>query len=158
MLHLPPELLVLLISALPITEVRIGIITGKLLGLPLEATVFWAIIGNMLPMFFLLKWLKPVSKLLIKHSKFFEKILKTIFEKTHKKHSHKFDEIGAIFLVAFIAIPFPGTGAWTGALLAFLFNIPYWRALVLIFLGIVGSAIIVSLGVSGLTEIRHLLG
>lgn len=65
-------------------------------------------------------------------------------DKTHAKHSHKMDIIGDIALISFVAIPLPGSGAWTGVLVAYLFGVPYKKSLFLISTGIVLSAIIVS--------------
>ncbi len=153
---LPPEALVFLTSMLPIVELRGGIPLGLLLNLPIEAAFVWAQLGNLFPIFFILKLLGPVSDFLIKHFKFFEKFFHKLFTLTRQKHSQKFEEWGAVFLVTFIAIPLPGTGAWTGALLAFLFNIPYWRAILLILLGNLGAGILISLGVGSAVEVAKM--
>jgi len=156
-MQLPAELIVVVVSAIPVLELRGAIPVGKLLGLTMEASFFWAIIGNMLPIFFIMKFLDPVSKFLMKHSGWFNRVMTRLFEKTRAKHSKKFAEAGAIFLIIFIAIPLPGTGAWTGALIAYLFNIPYWKSILLIFLGVVGAAIIVSLTVETATQLPGLV-
>jgi uncharacterized membrane protein len=153
---LPRELIVLLISMLPVLE-RFGIPAGTYLGLPIEATVFWAILGNMIPVVFLLKLLGPVTSWLMRHSKWCHKIFTKIFEKTHLKHTHHFNRIGAAIIIIITAIPLPGTGAWTGALLAFLFNVPFWKALLYTFIGIVISTTIIALGVETATNAPAIL-
>lgn len=155
-MHLPREIIVLIISMMPVVE-RFGIPVGSYLGLPIEASVFWVILGNMIPVIFLLKLLKPVSNWLMQHSKWCHKIFTRIFEKTHLKHNHRFNRIGAAIIIMITAIPLPGTGAWTGALLAFLFDIPYWKALLYTFIGIVISTIIIALGVETATNIPTIL-
>jgi uncharacterized membrane protein len=156
------ELIVLLVSALPIGELRIGIPLGAYLGLPLEVSAFWAVIGSILPMFFILAFLDPVSKFLMKHSKFINKLLTGIFERTRKKHTKTMETVGSVFLVILVALPVPLIGgAWTGALVCYLFNVPYWKSILIIFLGLLGAAAIMSLGVIGANEIpgfvRYLL-
>ncbi|MDD3170245.1 MAG: small multi-drug export protein, partial [Candidatus Pacebacteria bacterium] len=64
---------------------------------------------------------------------------------TRQKHSERFNKSKELALVLFVAIPFPVTGAWTGSLCAFLFDIPFARALPLIFLGVVIAGVIVAL-------------
>jgi len=150
---LPPQLIVILISTLPVGELRIGIPVGVALGLSLEESVFWGITGSMLPVLILLKLLGPISNWLMKHSKFLKKLLSHVFEKTRLKHTKKFQEAGALFLLGFVAIPLPGTGAWTGTLLAFLFGLPYWKSTGLILVGVLVDAVIISLGVTAFTQL-----
>lgn len=154
---IPKELIVVGVSMLPIAELRGAIPVGLFLGMPIEAAFFWAELGNMIPLFFILKLLGPISKWLMAHSKFFHHLFTKIFEKTRSKHSKKFEELGAIFLATFVAIPLPGTGAWTGALIAFLFDIPYWRALLILFIGNLGAGLLISFGIGGAMEIIKFL-
>ncbi len=91
------------------------------------------------------------------HSKRFNKFLTRVFETTRAKHSRRFDQIGALVLFLVVAIPFPGSGAWTAAVLAYLFNIPYWKAFLLIFCGITGAAVIVSLVVESAIHVPLIL-
>jgi uncharacterized membrane protein len=123
----------------------------------MEAVFFWAIVGNTLPVFFLLKYLEPAAKWLIAHSKRFDRFLTKVFETSRAKHSLRFERIGALVLFLVVAIPFPGSGAWTAAILAYLFNVPYWKAFVLIFCGITGAAVIVSLAVESAIHLPWIL-
>lgn len=116
---------------------------------PIEAYCI-AIIGNMVPVVFILKYINPISKYLMSRSKFFNKFFTFLFERTRRKHSEKFEKWGALALITFVAIPLPVTGGWSGALAAFVFGIPFKKALPLISLGIVIAGIIVmglSLGI-----------
>ncbi|MDP2624985.1 MAG: small multi-drug export protein [Candidatus Peregrinibacteria bacterium] len=142
------------IAMLPILEVR-GAIPFALgvLGMPLAQAFFWAVLGNILIVAILLKFLDPVTKILMKHSKWFDRFLTDLFHKTRHKHSTRFNEAGAIFLIGFVAIPLPITGAWTGSLVAFLFGVRFWPALTLISIGIVGAATLISLGFESITTI-----
>lgn len=153
----PSQLIVLLISTLPVAELRVGIPVGVALGLSLEESIFWGVIGSMIPSLIILKILGPVSDWLMKHSKLLKKILTRIFEKTRLKHSKKYQEVGALCLLGFVAIPLPGTGAWTGTLVAFLFGLPYWKSIGLILIGVLIDAVIISLGVTAVTHIPNFI-
>lgn len=138
------ELLVAIFSASPILELKGGIPMGKLLGLPIEAAFFWAIIGNTIPVPILLKYLEPIGNWLMKHSKWIHQYLSRVLEATRDKHHPRFQRLGAIILLPVTAIPFPGSGAWTAALIAYLFKVPFKKAFLLIFAGIICGGLIVS--------------
>lgn len=147
------ELLVLIISALPIGELRAGILVGLSWKLNPWLVFFLATIGNFLPVLPLLYLLEPVSKLLRSRSHWLNIKLESLFTKTRRKHSDRLNRYGALGLALFVAIPSPGTGAWTGCLLAFLFDLDKKYALPAILAGILGAGFIVlgfSLGVFSL--------
>jgi len=153
--NFPPELATFIISMLPISELRgaIPVAIGVYNLNPIEAYSI-AVIGNMIPVIFILKYIDPISKYLMSKSKFFDKFFTFLFERTRKKHNGKFEKWGALALITFVAIPLPVTGGWSGALAAFVFGIPFKKALPLIFLGIMIAGLIVmglSLGVFILT-------
>lgn len=148
-MNIPPELIVFFSSMLPITELRGAIPLGFAMGLPAEAVFFWALLGNILPCFFILWALGPISKFLMRHSKFFKDFFTKLFDKTRTKHEETVIKYGAIFLIIFVAIPLPGSGGWTGSLIAFLFGMPYWKAMGYIVTGLTMAAIIITLGVNG---------
>lgn len=157
MSFLPKQLLVFLISGLPLLEVQAGIPLGYFLGMSYEAAFFWSVLGTMCAVMIVLKVLGPISDWLMKHSKFFHKFFTKIFETTRKKHSTKFNDIGAIFLIGYVAVPLPGAGAWSGALIAFLFGIPYWKAIGLIFAGNLIAATLVIAGVGSVVEVSKFI-
>jgi uncharacterized membrane protein len=150
---LPKEILVALAAASPILEIKGSIPLGRLLNIPIEATFFWSITGNILITYILLKYIDPVSKWLAKHSKWFKAFLAKIFEQTRVKHSKKFEQIGTLLLIPIAALPFPGSGAWTAAIIAYLFNIPIKKALPIIITGTICGAILLCTLVYGIAQL-----
>ncbi|MCK5084654.1 MAG: small multi-drug export protein [Candidatus Pacebacteria bacterium] len=151
--NFPPELATFIVSMLPISELRgaIPLAIGVYHLNPVEA-YFLAVIGNMIPVIFILKYIDPISKYLMFKSKSFNKFFTLLFEHTRRKHNGKFEKWGALALITFVAVPLPVTGGWSGALAAFVFGIPFKKALPLISLGIMIAGVIVtglSLGVWG---------
>lgn len=150
---LPPELAIFIISMLPVSELRgaIPMAIGVYHLSPLQAYVI-AVIGNIVPVIFILKYIEPVSNYLASKSKFFKMFFMRLFEYTRKKHNGKFEKWGALALITFVAIPLPITGGWSGAIAAFVFGIPLKKALPLISFGIMIAGVIMtglSLGVWG---------
>lgn len=151
--QLSPELSVFIISMLPVSELRgaIPMAIGVYHLNPLQAYVI-AVIGNIIPVIFILKYIEPISNYLMLKSKLFKTFFTRLFEYTRKKHNGKFEKWGALALITFVAIPLPITGGWSGAIAAFVFGIPFKKALPLISLGIMIAGVIVmglSLGVWG---------
>jgi len=134
---------------LPITELRGAIPLGFVMGLPAETTFLYALVGNFLPVFLILWVLDPISKFLSRHIAFFKNFFDKLYKRTHDKHKDAIEKYGPIFLIIFVAIPLPGSGAWTGSLVAFLFGIKYWKALTYIFIGLFGAATLITLGITG---------
>jgi len=101
-----------------------------------------AIIGNLLPVPFILLFLDSGSRLLSK-VRFFERILSWFFERTRRrgKMIERYERIG---LALFVAIPLPVTGAWTGSVAAVLFGMKFKHALLSIFIGILIAGVIVT--------------
>lgn len=132
----PSEILVLLLAMAPISEVRGAIPLGiYTFSLPFWKVFLIALLGSTLSIVIILLLLDSVSKFLSEKSKFFKKFFEWLFEKTRKKLNkriEKYEEWG-IFLVS--AVPLPLFGVWTGALGAFLFDIPFKVAFPLLFFG-----------------------
>ncbi len=141
---LSPEVAVFITSMLPIIELR-----GAL---PMAINLFhivWpkafliSFIGNLIPVPFILWLLGPIVRLLSRVKpigRFFE----WLFKRTRRKGNaviEKYEEIG---LLAFVAIPLPGTGAWTGALIAFLFGLDFKKSFLVIALGVFIAGVIVT--------------
>jgi uncharacterized membrane protein len=141
------EYLKLLLTAMtPIGELRAAIPIGlTAFNLGVIETYIISVIGNMIPILFIIFLLEPTSNFLSKHFKFFKWFFNWLFEHTRKRHSHKFEVLEEITLVMFVAIPLPVTGAWSGALASFVFGIPPKKSLPLIFLGVLIAGIIVTL-------------
>ena len=145
------ELVVLIISALPLIELRGALpIAINLFHMPWYYAFPLAVIGNLLPVPFILLFLNTFSRLLNKIDTF-QRILQWLFEHTRRwgKIVERYERIG---LTLFVAIPLPVTGAWTGSLAAVLFRLKFRHAFLSIFIGIlIAGAIITCLSLLGWT-------
>ncbi len=134
---------VLALAASPISELR-GAIPWALLKhhFPWYYAFLLAVIGNLVPVPFLLLFLDTFSRLLSKIG-IFEKMLHWLFERTRRRGKiiNRYERIG---LVLFVAIPLPVTGAWTGSLAAVLFGLKFKHAFLSIFIGILIAGVIVT--------------
>lgn len=149
--NFPPELATFLIATLPIAELRASIpIALGVYDLPVVSSYVYSVLGNIFPLIFILWLLDPVSKWLSKHSRIFEKFFNWLFERTKKRFTKKYEKWGLVALVIFVAIPLPITGGWTGSIAAFLFGIPFKKALPLISLGVLIAGVIVTLASLGM--------
>ena len=139
---LPKELIVFLISLLPILELRGSILAAGFLKMEFLSTYIIAVIGNMLPIPFILLFIDKIFFWLKKTR------LKGFVEKIEKKAMSKSEQItkyGRLGLFLFVAIPIPGTGAWTGSLIASLLRMKIKDTLPWIFLGVLTAGLIMSL-------------
>ena len=165
---LPGELYVFVISMLPIIELRGSIPVGAAIGLPFYTNYFLSILGNMLPVPFILLFIPKILDFLSRF-KIFQPMVRRLKEKAEKKKSRvlvdgeaavgdrpRMSKKGFFALAIFVAIPLPGTGAWTGSLVASLFRLPKWCSLLAILIGVLLSGIIMTLasyGVVGFLKI-----
>ena len=134
---MPKEVFIFLVSMLPLIELRGGLIIASLLKVPLVQANIICIIGNIIPIPFILLFIKKIFEFMKKHN-------------IMKKLVYKLEEF--IFLLLFVGIPLPGTGAWTGSLIASLLEFDIKKASLAILIGIILAAIImdiVSYGVLG---------
>ena len=143
---IPHQLITSLISMIPLLELRGSILVAGFLKLPLIQTYLSAVIGNMIPIPFILLFIEKIFKLL-KQSKHFSK-LPIWLEKKALKKADQINKYGYLGLFLFVAIPLPGTGAWTGSLLAVLLGMKRGKSLFFIFLGVMGAGLIMSLVMS----------
>lgn len=137
------EFYVFLISMVPIIELRGAIPIGQSMGLGFWECYIFSVIGNMLPVPIILLFVRVVLNWM-KGVKHLDKIALWVEEKA-KKHSGKITKYATWGLFLFVAVPLPGTGAWTGALVAALFDIRMKKALPTIFAGVVVAGLLVSL-------------
>jgi uncharacterized membrane protein len=138
------ELIVVIISALPIAELRGSLPVGIIVfDLPWYQAFYLAIIGNLLPIPILLLFFDSLVRL-ISRTNNGARLVNMIFNRTrrHRVIVEKHKNIGLILLVA---IPLPGTGAWTGTITAFLLGLGWRRALILITIGVLISGTIVTI-------------
>ena len=160
------SLLTLLVSMVPVIELRGGVPFGTALGLaPLHALVV-CIIGNMLPIPFisfngvLLRYWAPFIIVYIRRifhwmrrrSPRLNALVDKLEKKAHLK-GQKVTKYKYIGLWLFVAIPLPGTGAWTGALIAALLDMPLRKSIPSIFLGVVTAGLIMTFVTGGVVAI-----
>ena len=137
-----PNIVIFIISLLPILEMRGGMIAATLMGVPYVQALIICMIGNILPIPFILLFIKKIFEWL-KRFRTAGRFVNWLERRTLKKRD-KIDKYGFWGLILFVGIPLPGTGGWTGALLASLLGIPVKRSSVAIGLGICLCAVIMS--------------
>ena len=140
----PPELATLLIAMTPIGELRLALPIAILAyHLPVWGALFWAVVGNMIPVTLILlladRFHRYVEK---KAGWFFGKHWAKALARAQAKFSGDYQKYGLIGLMIFIGIPLPFTGAWTGALAAFVFGIPIKKSWPFVLAGVVISGLI----------------
>ena len=119
----------------PILELRGGLVAAALLHIPMTTAIFICILGNLIPIPFILLFIKQIFKLL-KKTKLFRPLIEKLEEKSMGK-SDKIKKYEFLGLVLFVGIPLPGTGAWTGALIAALLEIDIKKAFSAICVGLI---------------------
>lgn len=153
--NLEPHVALILVSMIPFIELRGGIIVGTALGLNWTTVLWFCILGNVIPVpfiilfgRFLLNWLGKT------------KLLGGIIHRYKKKILSRSDIIqkfGPWGLVIFVGIPLPGTGAWSGSVLALLMDLRLKAAIPAILAGIVLSGVIMTIGSQGIAGLLQLL-
>ncbi len=141
-----------LISMLPIAELRGAIPLGIYWGLSPILVFIVAILGNMVPVPFILLFLEGIEKYLRRSEKM-ARALDWLFERTYKKADEKVRRWEYLALILFVAIPLPGTGAWTGSLIAYLFKFDIKKSMLSIFAGVLIAGAIVLIASLGFFNI-----
>ena len=136
------EILVFIISVLPILELRGGLLAATLLEVdPLVAYVI-SIIGNILPVPFILFFIKRIIVWMRKSKvNLFNKFAKFLDEKV-EKNKEKIEKYGYLGLILFVGVPLPGTGAWTGCLLAAVLDMDRKKSFACVVCGVLMASII----------------
>lgn len=140
----PDEGVVLALATLPIIELRGAIPVGYWLQLNPIMLTFLAVIGNMVPVPFIVLYLKKFATFLSGKNPSASRLLELLFEKSKEK-AGPVEEFQWLGLMLFVAVPFPGTGAWTGAIIASILDMPFWSALSANFCGVVFAGLLVNL-------------
>lgn len=137
------EILVFIISLLPILELRGGLLAASLLGLDPIPSYIITIVGNLLPIPFIL-WF--INKILdwMRNSKHLKGVASWL-DKKADKHKSSIEKYGFWGLVLFVGIPLPGTGAWTGSLIASVLEMDRKKSFLAILLGVIMASIIMML-------------
>ncbi len=152
---IPNELIVFIISLFPVLELRGGLIAASFLDVDLVKAFVICYIGNMLPIPFILLFIRKIFQFL-RDKRGFSKIIQKL-EVRAMRNSEKVKRWRNWGLLAFVAIPLPGTGGWTGALIAALLDMRLKTSLPIIALGVLIAGVIVAslsyglLGVLGIT-------
>jgi len=141
-----------LTAMIPVAELRAAIPLGFSMGLPLPLSVMASVLGNMVPVPFIILFIRRIFAWLRLHLAGLDRVVSGLEARAERKRGAivRYGMIGLCFLVA---IPLPGTGAWTGSLVAALMDIRLKRAVPAIFLGVLIAALLVgaiTYGVSSL--------
>lgn len=136
-------LLTFFISLLPVVELRGGLPAGVAMGLPIPLAFLASLIGNLLPVPFIILFARPLFQWIRTHIPALGKLVNKLESRAHAK-SVKALRYEAWGLLLFVAVPLPGTGAWTGALIASVLNMRLKRAVPIIFLGVVIAGVIIT--------------
>ncbi len=132
-------------SLLPIIELRGAIPLGAGFGLPFWQTYLISVIGNILPVPFILLFIKGILTWMSKcRVKAFNKVAGWLFRKAEKNRG-KVEKYASLGLVLFVAIPLPGTGAWTGSLVAAIMDMKFWRAFLSALIGVLVAGVVMTL-------------
>ena len=137
------EMIVFVISMVPILELRGGLLAASLLNIPIVRAIWYCVIGNIIPVPFILLLITPIFNRLKK-----TRLFRPMVEKLESRALGKSEQIERYEfwgLALFVGVPLPGTGAWTGALIASLLGIRFRKAFPAIILGIFIATIIMSI-------------
>ncbi len=138
------------ISMVPVIELRGAIPSGIALGLDVWTVAILAIVGNMLPIPFIILFIRKIFAWMRTKNKRLNTIVLKMEAKADK-HKDKITRYEFWGLCLFVAIPLPGTGAWTGALVAAMLDMRLKDSIPAIFLGVIIAAVVVSLLSSGVS-------
>lgn len=142
-----PELIVMFLSALPVSEIRGGVIYGAALHLPLWKVLAIGIPANIIsviPIILLFNW--GVENLGDKP--LIGPIISYVLKKAHSKHA-MVEKYGIWAVTLFVAVPLPVTGAWTGSAIAAVFELGFWKSLGCLALGVIIASSVMSILVYG---------
>lgn len=140
-LQLPDWAILVLLSAMPLIELRGGVPVGLWMGMPVRNVMFLCVVGNMLPIPLVLGALRSARM-----RRLLTPVLRSARRKTRAlRAQHRW-----VGVTAFIGVPLPGTGAWTGAMVAYFLGMDLWQALTSVLAGVcVAACIMTSLTLAG---------
>lgn len=146
----PPELATMLMGATPIGEIRLALPVAVLAyKLPIWEAFFWSVLGNMIPVTIFLVFAKYFHIWIHKRAGWFASTWVKTLDRAQHKFAGDYQKYGLIGLAIFVGIPLPGTGAWTGALAAFILALPFWKSWLSILVGVIisgGLTLLITLG------------
>jgi len=144
-----------IVSMLPVVELRGAIPVGVALGLPVWQAAVISVIGNIIPAPFIIAFIRVIMDWMRTNLKWkwVQKFVKWLEKKSTGKDADRIRKFEFWGLLVFVGIPLPGTGAWTGSLIAALLDIRMKRALPPVILGVLVAAVIVSLATAGVVTL-----
>ena len=137
------DIIIFIISLMPILELRGGMLAATLLKIPYIKALVICVIGNILPIPFVLLFLEKVLEIFEKW-KVTRKVVRWLEQKAQSKRT-QIDKYGYLGLILFVGIPLPGTGAWTGSLVAIMLGLDKKKSFICIMVGVVLASIIMSI-------------
>uniref|UniRef100_A0ACD6A8Y8 Uncharacterized protein n=1 Tax=Avena sativa TaxID=4498 RepID=A0ACD6A8Y8_AVESA len=140
----PDDAVVFTLATLPVLELRGAIPAGYWMRLHPVRLTFLSVLGNMVPVPFIILYLKKLATFLSQRSASATRIMDLLFERARQKAA-PVEEFQWLGLMLFVAVPFPGTGAWTGAIIASVLGMPFWSGLSANFAGVVLAGLLVNL-------------
>ena len=143
---LPPILIPFIISMIPILELRGGLIAASILQIPMWQAIGICILGNILPIPFILLFIEKILNWM-EGCKigWMRKLALWLKERGTGKKADKIRQFEFLGILLFVGIPLPGTGAWTGSLIASLLHVSRKKSVPAIFLGLIMATIIMCL-------------
>jgi uncharacterized membrane protein len=151
---LPRELVVFLVSTLPIAELRGGIPLATGWGIPWQQAYLLCVAGNFLPVIPIVFLLDPIARFL-RRFRLFDRFFEWLFARTRRR-GRLIERYEALGLILFVAVPLPVTGAWTGAVAAYLFGVRPKYAIPAIACGILIAGVVVTLASQGVLHLWRL--
>ena len=139
---LTEEIIIFIISMVPLIELRGAIPIGLVLGVSPLLTFVLTYPASLIPAPFIILLIEPIFKILEKIG-FMKKLIERIIYRTRDKHALKIEKYGYIGLFIIVAIPLPGTGVWSGSLAAALFKLDFKKSMVMIMLGNFVAAVVI---------------
>ena len=147
-------LLTMFISMIPVVELRGGVPAGIAMGLPLPMALLAGILGNMLPVPFVILFIRRIFKWIRTYIPKLGGMIDRLEARAYRKmNNEKLVRYQVWGLLAFVAIPLPGTGAWTGSLIAALMDLRLKNAVPVIFVGVVIAGLIMTALTYGVTAL-----
>ena len=149
----------IILTLMPVSELRVGLPLAMLYakdnGIPLLLIFLLIVLINILLIFFVFYFLDNLHKIFMNfkfYKKFFELTLKR-FQKKTDKFKKRYNSLGFIALVLFVAVPLPGTGAWSGGLVSWALGLDRKKSILSIALGILISGFLIFLGTLGFISV-----
>lgn len=144
--------LTMLFSMIPVVELRGGIPFGVTLGLPVWAAFIAAVVGNLIPVPFIIVYIRRIFQWMRERIPQLNRLVDALERKAHLKGRRvtKYKYLG---LAIFVAIPLPGTGAWTGSLAAAFLDMPLRKAIPSVIAGVVTAGLAISILTYGVASL-----